>query len=130
MYVLDTNTLIYFFKGTGGVAQKLFSCAPSDIGVPAIVVYELQTGIAKSSSPQKRTRQLEDLLGSVHVLPFSLAEAKASAQVRARLEVAGTPIGAHDVLIAGTALANRCTLVTHNLAEFARVDGLEIEDWY
>lgn len=130
MYVLDTNTLIYFFKGKGKVAQKMFRKAPSDIGVPAIVMYELQTGIAKSTSSKKRIRQLDSLLESVEVLHFSVKEAKAAAIIRAQLEKRGTPIGPYDVLIAGTAMACQGTLVSHSLTEFNRVTGLKTVDWY
>ena len=130
MFVLDTNTLIYFFKGKGRVAERLFKEAPADIGIPAIVIFELQTGIAKSTSPKKRTTQLNNLLDAVKVLPFSSEEAKASAQIRTRLEKKGTPIGPFDVLIAGTAMASQGILVSHNLLEFNRVDGLRTEDWY
>ncbi len=54
MYVLDTNILIYYFKGIGNVAQNLLKTPKRDIALPAIVVYEIETGIAKSSSPKKR----------------------------------------------------------------------------
>ena len=130
MYVLDTNTLIYFFKGSGRVAERMFDEAPADIGVPAVVIFELLTGIAKSASPKKRTRQLSSLLDAIKVLPFSIEEAKSSAKIRAQLEKMGTPIGPLDVLIAGTAMANRAVLVSHNLAELNRVYGLRTEDWF
>ena len=130
MFVLDTNTLVYFFRGEGRVAQRLLATAPADIAVQAVVVYELEVGIAKSSEPAKRRKQLGDLLGAVSVLPFGRDEARAAAALRARLEAAGTPIGPVDTLIAGTALACRGTLVTRNLREFCRVPGLDVEDWY
>ena len=130
MYVLDTNTLIYFFKGQGRVAERMFLEAPADIAIPAIVIFELQTGIAKSASPRKRTQQLKSLIEAIKVLPFSIEEAKAAAMIRARLEKKGEPIGPFDVLIAGTALAHQGTLVSHNLTEFSRVTGLKTEDWY
>jgi tRNA(fMet)-specific endonuclease VapC len=50
-------------------------------------------------------------------------------EVRAALERAGTPIGAYDVLIAGQALRHGATLVTANVTEFARVNGLTWKDW-
>ena len=53
-----------------------------------------------------------------------------SAIIRARLEEKGEPIGPYDVLIAGTALACQGTLVSHNLTEFERINGLKTEDWY
>ena len=62
VYTLDTNTLIYLFKGMGKISDKLLNSPQIEIGIPRIVVYELEVGIAKSSSPNKRTEQLSDLL--------------------------------------------------------------------
>jgi tRNA(fMet)-specific endonuclease VapC len=129
-FVLDTNTLIYFFRGDGRVADRLLATPPTDIALPAIVLYELETGIAKSSAPQKRRRQLDRFLPNVSILPFGPTQARASAQLRAHLEAAGTPIGPMDTLLAGTALSHRATLVTRNVREFARVPGLPVENWY
>lgn len=130
MYVLDTNTVIYFFKGKGNVSTKMLQIPPKDIAIPVVVLYELEVGIAKSTSPQKRTRQLATLVSALDVLPFGLTEAKSAALVRAELELQGQPIGPYDALIAGTALANQATLVTHNVKEFRRIEQLSIEDWY
>jgi tRNA(fMet)-specific endonuclease VapC len=130
MYALDTNTVIYFFKNRGNVAQHLFSLPPHEIVLPSIVLYELEVGIAKSTSPEKRRTQLNELLTVVRVLPFTENEASITAEVRAALEQAGTPIGPLDVMIAGTALANQATLVTHNTKEFSRIDSLSLEDWF
>lgn len=130
MYCLDTNSLIYFFKNMGQVAENLLAKSPKDIGVPAIVVYELEVGIAKSNNPKKRKAQLNALLSQIEVLPFGHKEAEIAAKIRAFLEQQGTPIGAYDTLIAATALSHKATLVTHNTSEFKRVKNLEIEDWY
>ena len=130
MFVLDTNTLVYFFRGEGEVARRLLSTAPAHIAVPTIVVYELETGIAKSEDAAKRRGQLDQLLQVVAVLPFGIEEAKAAAALRARLEQEGTPIGPMDTLIAGTALAHRGVLVTRNVREFGRVPGLTVQDWF
>jgi tRNA(fMet)-specific endonuclease VapC len=130
MYVLDTNTLIYYFKGQGQVAQNLANVPPQEIGISTIVLLELQVGIAKSTSPAKRTQQLQQLLSRVNLVLFDRDSAVAAATIRAQLEQQGTPIGPMDVLIAGTALACQATLVTHNVKEFSRVSGLAIADWY
>jgi len=129
-YALDTNTLIYFFKGMGRVGERLLACPPQEIAIPAITLYELETGLAKSAEPEKRRRQLSQMLAAVKVLPFGAAEARQAAQIRAALEQQGTPIGPYDTLIGATALAWQATLVTHNTAEFSRVAGLQIVDWY
>ena len=129
MYILDTNTLIYFFKGVGNVANHLLAVSPKDIGIPAVVLYELEYGISRSTSPKKRIRQLQELCALVEVLPFGNEEAKFSASVRAHLEKKGTPIGPYDVMIAGTALSKQGILVTNNTKEFRRVPKLKIVDW-
>ncbi len=65
----------------------------------------------------------------VGVLPFDEAAAKRAAKVRHELEKTGSVIGPFDVLIAGHALATGMVLVTNNMGEFSRVDGLKLEDW-
>ena len=130
MFVLDTNTLIYFFKGQGQVAYHLFRQPPKNVGIPAIVIFELEVGIARSASPRKRIRLLREMLSVINILPFAEEEAKTSANIRADLEKKGTPIGAYDILIAGTALANNGVLVTRNTKEFKRVKKLQIVNWY
>lgn len=130
MYLLDTNTLIYFFKGEGQVAQHLFAHSPLEIAIPSIVIYELEVGIAKSISPKKRQEQLASLIQNVTIIPFDLEEARFSANIRADLERLGSPIGPIDTLIAGCALAHRYTLVTRNLKEFEKVKGLKTENWF
>jgi len=130
MYILDTNTLIYYFKGMGNVAENLLKHPPRNIAIPSIVLYELEVGLAKSKEPEKRRRQLETLIGLIAILPLGTKEAQSAAMIRASLEKAGTPIGPMDILIAGTVLANQGTLVTHNAKEFSRVNGLQITDWY
>ena len=129
MYILDTNTLIYFFKGIGRVADNLLAVSPKDIGLPSIVLYELEYGIAKSTSPKKRMKQLEELCALVEVLNFGKEEAKVSASIRAALGKKGMPIGPYDVMIAGTALSRQGILVTSNTKEFRRVPKLQLIDW-
>jgi tRNA(fMet)-specific endonuclease VapC len=130
MFALDTNSLIYFFKGEGRVAERLLSIPPGEVAIPAIVLHELETGIAKSAEPERRRAQLDSMLKLVQVLVFGPREARVSARLRATLEAAGTPIGPLDTLIAGTALAHGAILVTRNVREFGRVPGLAVEDWY
>lgn len=129
-YLLDTNTIIYFFKGMGKVADNLLQTPPMDIGIPAIVLYELEVGLGKSKAPAKRRKQLQTLVDLVTVIPFGEEEAACAAKVRTLLEKLGTPIGPIDTLIAGTVLASKATLVTHNTAEFKRIKGLKLADWY
>ena len=130
MFILDTNTLIYFFKGVGEVSRHLLSTPPVEIGLPTIVLFELEVGIGKSKSPEKRRAQLHEFASMIMVFPFGREEASSAALIRIRLEAKGFPIGPYDVLIAATAMANNATLITHNKKEFERIEGLNIEDWF
>jgi len=130
MYVLDTNTLVYFFRGEGEVSTNLLNHAPEEIVVPALVVWELEVGIGKTGVASRRRKQFEAFLATVHVAPFGIEEARCAADIRLRLERRGIPIGPIDTLIAGTALARKAVLVTRNVREFGRVEGLRVENWY
>tara|TARA_R110002126_G_scaffold54466_9_gene147469 strand:- start:333 stop:731 length:399 start_codon:yes stop_codon:yes gene_type:complete len=129
-YALDTNTLIYFFKGMGNVAPKLLMKAPGDILLPAVVLYELETGIAKSNAPAKRRDQLNELLKVIQIIPFEAKAARIAADIRAELEQQGRMIGPLDNLIAASALATGAILVTRNTSEFSRISGLIVENWF
>jgi len=129
MYLLDTNTIIYFFKGIGNVANNLFMHSPKDIFVPSIVIYELEVEVAKSNNPKKRKEQLTLFLEQINIIDFTLKEAKCAALIRADLEKLGTPIGPIDTLIAASAKANNLILITNNTKEFKRVDNLKIDNW-
>jgi tRNA(fMet)-specific endonuclease VapC len=130
MFALDTNTLIYFFKGLGRVKDRLLAVAPSDVAIPSVVLYELEVGISQAGQSSKRRSQLDMLLAVVNVLPLDLNAAKRAAELNSVLRKAGMPIGPMDTLIAGTALAYGATLVTHNTDEFRRVRSLTLEDWF
>lgn len=130
MIVPDTNTLIYFFKGQGKVAERLLQTPPGDVAIPSVVLYELEVGIAKSNAPQRRRAQLNELLAWMEILPFGTLESRCAAAIRADLERRGEPIGPIDVLIAGTAFAHAAVLITRNLREFGRIPGLRVDNWY
>jgi tRNA(fMet)-specific endonuclease VapC len=129
-YCLDTNTLIYFFKGLGDVSNRLLATPPGEIAIPAVVIFELEVGIRKSTSPRKRITQLQEITSLVNIISFGQSEAKCAAGIRVKLEQHGISIGPYDILIAASALANNSILVTHNTREFERIGGLKIKDWY
>ena len=130
MFVLDSNTVIYFFQGKGQVAENLLSKSPREVALPAVVVYELEVGTAKLGAAKKRRRLLDQLVAGFRILPFGIEEARTGARIRVALERAGMKIGPLDNLIAATALRHNATLVTHNVEKFSRVKGLSVSDWY
>ncbi len=130
MYLLDTNTLIYFFKGKGKVAERMLATPPGEVAISTVSLYEIEVGIARSDEPAKRRMQFDAFLAAVSVLPFDRAAARSASLVRVDLEKRGLPIGPLDNLIAGVALAHRATLVTRNLREFSRLTNLALTDWF
>ena len=129
-HLLDTNTCIRYLNGrVVNVRTRLAAMQPETIAVCSIVKAEMYTGARKSHDPA-RTRAVQDVfLRHFPSLPFNDAAASIYADLRAQLELAGTPIGPYDLQIAAIALANNLTLVTHNTREFSRVPGLRLEDW-
>ena len=128
-YLLDTNTCIYAIKREQPVLRRLQEHSPDDLAVSAITVAELWFGAAKSSRPQATRANVDAFLKPFEILPFASEAAEEYAHIRAQLEKAGLPIGERDLLIAAIAKSRRLTVVTHNVREFSRVDGLKVEDW-
>ena len=130
MYIVDSNTCIYFMNGKyQSVRDKFLSISPKDIKISSVVKGELLLGAFKSQTREQTTKKVEKFLKPFDVVDFSDKMAYDYAEIRATLEKSGNSIGANDLLIAATALNKKATLVTHNTDEFSRVQGLDIEDW-
>jgi tRNA(fMet)-specific endonuclease VapC len=130
IFALDSNVVIHAMKGVGRVAARLARMSPAEIAIPAVVVYELEFGTLRSSNPERRQKELQRLLGAISILPFDDRAATLAAKLRYDLGQSGIAIGPIDTLIAGTVLAHGAKLISHNTREFARVPGLQIEDWF
>lgn len=130
MFVLDTNTVIDYFRGKGKVADRLLAVGPREIGLPAIVAYEVWVGVLGSQNAKRRELQYEEFLSAIEVIAFDVATSRRAAELRHSMERRGEAIGPLDTLIAGTALVHRATLVTRNVKEFGRIAGLKIVNWH
>jgi tRNA(fMet)-specific endonuclease VapC len=132
MLILDSNTISYYFRGDPQVVPRLQALRPADLGVPAIVEYELRYGLLRmpQDAAAPRLAALAQLLRPLQLLPFDSECAAQAARIRVDLEAAGTPIGPHDTLIAATALRHQAALVTRNVREFSRVPGLQWLNWH
>lgn len=128
-YMLDTNICIYLINHRPPQVRPRFEQHPiGDIGISVITACELAYGVAKSGSARNRAA-LETFLLPLEIAPFDDALMWRYAELRARLEQRGTPIGALDTQIAAHALHLGCTLVSNNIREFSRIEGLLLEDW-
>ena len=128
-FLFDTNACIHLMKLRQPLTGRAREAGPSTIAVTAITLAEMWFGAAKSQNP-RRTRADQDVfMAPFRVLDFDARAADCYANARAHLAARGQPIGARDLMIAAIALANRLTVVTSNVSEFARVPGLTVEDW-
>jgi tRNA(fMet)-specific endonuclease VapC len=126
-WLLDTNTVIALLKGDDEVWARVDESPPDACVLPSVVMYELYYGASKSQRREANLDRIEKLRFAV--LDFDREDARAAGEIRARLEIAGTPIGAYDILIAGQALSRGFILITRNVREFERVEGLKLERW-
>lgn len=132
MLILDSNIISYYLRGDPQIVPRVQALAPAEVGVPAIVEYELRYGLLRlpQEAAKPRLAALMQLLQPMQRLPFDSDCADHAVRIRAELEAIGTPIGPHDTLIAATALRYQATLVTRNVREFSRVSGLQWLNWH
>jgi tRNA(fMet)-specific endonuclease VapC len=127
-YLLDTNVVIALLKEPAGVvARRLRSHEPAEVGLSAIAMHEIYYGAFRSQRQDHNLGIADGLL--FEVVPFDREDARTAGELRAELAERGLPIGPYDALIAGQARARSLTLVTANVREFSRVEGLGVEDW-
>ena len=129
MYLLDTNIVSDALRNPrNAVAVRIKQTPDEEIAVSIIVACELRFGVRKRRSPALEAL-VEGFLSRTTVLPFDTPAEHAYADIRTDLERRGMPISANDMFIAAHALALDATLVTDNEREFARIDGLKVENW-
>ncbi len=128
-YLLDTNIISDLIRQPQGrAASRIQVVGEALVRTSIIVAAELRFGASKLGST-KLTERLEAVLAVLEVVPFEALADAVYGRIRARLELAGTPIGGNDLLIAAQAMALGDTIVTDNEREFGRVEGLHVENW-
>jgi len=128
--MLDSNICIYVIKKKPeAVLTRLRAATGEGVSISAITLAELEHGVALSAYPEKNADALAQFLTMIDILPFDAKAAAHYGSIRADLQRKGTLIGQMDLLIAAHARACKLIAVTNNVREFARVEGLAVEDW-
>jgi len=129
-YLLDTNICIYIInRKPATVLKKVQSRQPGQIAISTITIAELEYGVARSRYPDRNRIALLEFLFPFTILDFDQKASMEYGHIRTLLESRGRPVGPMDLLLAAQAKAHNLILVTNNEKEFARVDGLRIENW-
>jgi tRNA(fMet)-specific endonuclease VapC len=132
-YLLDTNVLSELMKKRPNprVLTRLASHSAQALFTSCICVMELRFGSALRQDFETFWPRIdEEILSRVNILPFGAEEALNAGDTLARLQKAGRQIGIEDILIASTALNNKCVLVTGNTRHFSHIEGLVVENWF
>lgn len=127
-YLLDTNICVYFFNGQFNLKEKIREVGFENCVVSEITIAELKYGIAKSTKKEKNQQALDTFQSKIDILPIFTA-LDIYATEKARLKIKGRMLDDFDLLIGATAIHNNLTLVTRNVSDFDRLDGIKIEDW-
>jgi tRNA(fMet)-specific endonuclease VapC len=127
--MLDTNHCIRVLRDRPAGLRDRSNREADALCLSTIVLTELLVGAEKSARPAENRREINRFTARLAVLPFDDAAAAHAAEIRSDLEHRGQPIGGYDMLIAGHARSRGLIVVTGNLREFSRVEGLRAEDW-
>jgi len=128
-YLLDTDTCIYTIKKKPVHLKRLFNSHIGQLAISSVTWGELICGAEKSQSVENNLAQLQGFGSRLEILPFGDREAEQFGQVKAELEIKGKPIGSYDMMIAGHARSHGLIVITNNVREFKRVDGIRVENW-
>jgi tRNA(fMet)-specific endonuclease VapC len=128
-FLLDTNIVSNLIRNPHGqIAERINLIGEPNICTSIVVAAELRYGAAKKASP-RLSAQVEAVLSAIDTLPFDSPADETYGSIRTQLELADTPIGGNDLIIAAQAVTLDLILVTDNDQEFSRVDGLRVENW-
>ena len=128
-YLLDSNLCIRLIRERQPSLRARFDAEAAALCISSVVLFELEYGAANSGRVVEGRAQVAAFIARLQVLDFDADAARHAGEIRASLRERDQTIGAYDVMIAGHARSKGLIVVTGNLGEFRRVDGLRCEDW-
>ena len=128
-YMLDTNIVIYVLNRKPINVLDKFNLHAGQMCISSITLSELFHGAEKSVKTEQNLNRIEDFCSRLEVLAYDDRASSHYGNIRAQLEQKGKLIGVNDLHISGHARSLGFTLVTNNMKEFERVEGLRLENW-
>lgn len=126
---MTPTIVIYVIKRRPIQVLATFNQHAGQMCISSITLAELLHGVEKSAQPEHNLRQVEDFIARLDVLEYTLKAASHYGDIRAKLEKQGKIIGVNDLHIAAHARSEGLILVSNNLREFERIEGLRFENW-
>ena len=129
-YLLDTNICVFFLRGKLNLDGLIKDKGRENCYISEITVVELRYGAENSDNPTQSHKAVDAFLNGLSIIPI-FGCIKRYAKEKVRLRRIGKPMhDEFDLLIGVTAIENKLTLVTDNVKDFERLDGIEIENWF
>jgi predicted nucleic acid-binding protein len=130
--LIDASSLIAAERGELDLARILKEGPDEEVAIATITASELLHGIHRMKGGVRQAqaeRFVNRLLDQLPVMPFDLAAARVHARLGAELGAKGTSVGAHDLIIAATAVSLDFAVATRDLRSFPRIAGLTLRRW-
>lgn len=130
--IFDTSVLISFERGLINVDDLVEGRSKEPFGISVITVSELLHGVHRAESQKRRLKReafVEKIIETFPIYPFDLNASRIYARLWATLAKKGITIGAHDLMIASTAISLGFSVLTFNVREFKKIKGLKLEIW-
>ena len=129
-YLLDTNICVFFLRGKFNLDEKIREKGRENCYISEITAFELRYGAENSDDPIKSHQSVDRFISGLTIIPIFGCERR-YAKEKVRLRRLGTPMhDEFDLLIGVTAVENGLTLVTDNVSDFERINGIDIENWF
>ncbi|NLO69463.1 MAG: type II toxin-antitoxin system VapC family toxin [Porphyromonadaceae bacterium] len=127
-YLLDTNICIYFLKGQFDLHEKIAEIGKENCLLSEITIAELKFGAENSVQKEKNRKSIVEFIAKFDIIPIFPA-LDVYAKEKVRLKTKGRILDDFDLLIGATAIHNNLIMVTRNVSDFDRLNGIVIEDW-
>jgi len=129
-YLLDTSICVFFLRGKFNLDELIKAKGRENFFISEVTVFELRYGAENSDNPPKSNRAVDSFLIGLSIIPI-FSSVKLYAKEKDRLKKIGKPMNDEfDLLIGVTAIENKLILITDNVKDFARLDGIVIENWF
>ncbi len=128
--IFDTSVLIALERGALDTDRLIQGREQESFGISVISAAELLHGVHRADTQKRRMRRasyVEKVLESFALYPFDLAAARIYAELWATLQKKGVQVGAHDLMIAATAISLGFSVATLDLRDYRKIEGLSLE---
>ena len=128
--ILDSSEIIALERNRGAAESLVAGREDEPFGISVVTVAELLHGVERADTETRKIRRqafVEKVIEMIPVFPFDSGVARIYARIWASLMQRGFTVGAHDLIIAATAISLDYTVITANRRDFERIEGLRLE---